>query len=111
MMLYLANAFSLQMVKSLDKCQLQIEKVSISQVINLLEHNKIINAIGHDSTMEAFNNLTGLNLSTNRINLSLGKGDKLIVMQFVGGRPPEGSILNDIDFLMKNVEFFYIVIK
>jgi len=110
-MLYLANAFSLQMVKSLDKCQLQIEKVSISQVINLLEHNKIINAIGHDSTMEAFNNLTGLNLSTNRINLSLGKGDKLIVMQFVGGRPPEGSILNDIDFLMKNVEFFYIVIK
>lgn len=111
MMLYLANAFSLQMVKSLDKCQLQIEKVSISQVINLLEHNKIINAIGHDSTVEAFNVLTGQNLTANRINLSLSKGDKMLVMQFVGGRPPEGAVLQDVNFLLKNVEFFYITIK
>jgi len=111
MTIYLANAFSLQMIKSLDKCNIQVEKISVNDVENLVSTNNIINAIGHDSTMGAFNNLTGFNFSTNRINLSLGKGDKLIIMQFIGGRPPEGSILNDIGFLMKNVEFFYIVIK
>lgn len=74
---YLANAFSLQMVNA-DQYKVEVEKVE-----NLPDG--LTSAIGHEDTARV------LGVEPNRVNISLEKGDVLYVAQLQGGRLPEGS--------------------
>ena len=74
---FLANAFSLQMLRSFP-CS-----VSIEEVKNL--PSGLTSAIGHPDTASV------LGVKTNRINVTLERGDIMYVAQLQGGRLPEGS--------------------
>jgi len=75
--IFLANAFSLQMLRSFP-CS-----VSIEQVEEL--PSGLTSAIGHPDTASV------LGVKTNRINVTLERGDVMYVAQLQGGRLPEGS--------------------
>lgn len=75
--MYLLNAFSLQMLTSLDV------KVDITEIHELPEG--LTSAIGHEDTARV------LGYPFARINVSLKPGDTAYVAQLMGGRLPEGS--------------------
>lgn len=89
--IYLANAFSLQMLKSAN-CTIQCE--TVDAIPEGLE-----SAIGHQDTAKV------LGVPMNRVNISLDSGDTLFVAQLTGGRLPEGATT-----LPEGFEFKYIKI-
>lgn len=109
MNMYLANAFSLQMI-SVFPCDIHIEEIDgINADYVCIQANTpedhpdhIISAIGHQNTANV------LGVPCNRINVSLNKGDVLFVAQLQGGRLPEGCTKLPEGF---NFRFFQITIK
>lgn len=87
---YLANAFSLQMIKDFP-CEIKVSKISFKDV----RLNTLISAVGHQDTANV------LGVECNRINVSLEKGDTLFVAQLQGGRLPEGCITLPDGFTFK----------
>ena len=94
-MLYLSNAFSIQMLSINTK--LSFSRISTSEA-QLLTHDAIQNnifqgVIGHADTANVVANELGISLNlNNRISLKLkAKSDILIVAQLTGGRLPEGT--------------------
>ena len=103
-MVYLSNAFSLQMLQDFP-CNVCIEEVSQNEAMPLTLVQEpscdeggvqcgwgdyrsewaFISAIGHQDTANV------LGVPMNRINVCLEKGDVLFVAQLQGGRLPEGS--------------------
>jgi hypothetical protein len=74
--------------------------LTLSETKTLLTTSDFINAIGHEGTVKLVNNLLGLDLQVNRINIKLTKDDTLIVVQ-IKERLQEGEILDsDILFHM-----------
>jgi hypothetical protein len=92
--IFLANAFSMQMLKRFP-CS-----VSIEQVDRL--PGGLTSAIGHQDTANV------LGVPMNRINVTLEKGDIMYVAQLQGGRLPEGSTTLPEGFSFK---YFKITIK
>ncbi len=76
-LMYLLNAFSLQMLQDFP-CNVSFEEVS-----SLPEG--LTSAIGHQDTASV------LEVPMNRISVSLKSGDTFYVAQLQGGRLPEGS--------------------
>ena len=103
--IYLANAFSLQMIKNFP-VSINIYEIgsigaeAICKRTNLpAEHREhIISAVGHPDTAAV------LGVPCNRIYVSLEKGDTLYVAQLVGGRLPEGCITLPEGFTIKFLE-------
>lgn len=75
--MYVTNAFSLQMVKA-NSYTIKVNK--IDSLPNNLE-----SAIGHADTAAV------LGYKPNRVSIELKKGDRLYVAQLMGGRLPEGA--------------------
>ena len=48
-------------------------------------------AVGHEDTAALFSNLLGTPVVANRINISLGSKDRVLVGQYTGPRLPEGT--------------------
>jgi len=101
---YIANAFSLAMLKS--DCSISVKEVSLDEAIIFLK-NGAQSAIGHQSTAEFVTMVTGVPTVANRIALSLVSGDKLLVLQLLG-RLPEGAVLTQED-LAKVPSKWYLV--
>jgi hypothetical protein len=80
---YIANAFSLQMLEDVSYSELTISEIDGECFDMIKPHLK--SAVGHQDTA----NVLGVECS--RVNVSLRKGDILIVAQLQGGRLPEGS--------------------
>ena len=77
---FLANAFSLQMLKNFP-CEIKVSEIAFEDV----KLSTLTSAVGHQDTANV------LGVECNRINVSLEKGDTLFVAQLQGGRLPEGS--------------------
>ena len=82
----LLNAFSLNMFNPSD-CFPVFREVSIDEV----KTHQIESAIGHADTARVLSNILGVDISTNRISVTLAKGDSAIVAQYIGPRLPEGA--------------------
>ena len=80
-MKYVSNAFSLGMLKG--NCNLSVEEISEEVFDNVKDD--CISCVGHEDTANI------LEVSFNRISVSLEKGDVLYVAQLTGGRLPEGA--------------------
>ena len=78
-MIYLSNAFSLQMLSSFPS------QISVSEVSREDVPVDAISAIGHADLACL------LSVECNRINVKLSSNDTLYVAQLVGGRLPEGT--------------------
>ena len=93
---YLANAFSINMLSkfpistTIDK----IDKEEFCLGLQLrLEDNELVNAIGHDSTINLINTLCGTELTKNRVEIKMEKGDLALIIMMTE-RLPEGKVLS-----------------
>lgn len=94
--IYLANAFSLNMLPlhNVFAKMFVIEVAPLTQreLCGVLREREVVNAIGHQSTVDLVNSICGTKLTANRTSIRLERGDKLIIIQ-ITERLPEGKIL------------------
>ena len=83
-MVYLANAFSLQMLTEVP-ATITVEEVKPQEI-----PNSIYSVIGHKDTAKVLSGILGFDVKMNREEIKLKKGDVLYVAQLIGGRLPEG---------------------
>jgi hypothetical protein len=86
--MYIANAFSLNMIASFP-ARLSVEEVGLDEARRLAV--TATSAVGHESTAAIFATLLGREVPVARINLRLQPGDALLVGQYVGPRLPDGA--------------------
>lgn len=86
-MLYLANAFSLQMLDTDKATAVSVKPISIDAV----KTAGFVSAVGHQDTAMVLTDMLGKNVPCNRVSLKLTPLDTLIVAQIVGGRLPAGT--------------------
>ena len=93
MHIYIANAFSLQMVEG-DAAKIAVSKVTAEYVKEYLYGRwaEVVSAIGHADTARVVAGLLESDrVTANRINVALQPNDLLVVAQVTGGRLPEGA--------------------
>jgi len=88
-MVYLSNAFSIQMLPETG-ATVQVVPVTPDQVVDALGE-KFISAVGHQDTAAVVSTILGVEVPMNRVNVHLDLGDTLFVAQIMGGRLPEGA--------------------
>lgn len=108
-MKYIGNAFSLAMIKNVPAV-IKIDEISIEDAKRLLAPGDFVSAVGHESTADILTRLLGLDIKFNRINISLDKGDMLIVFQLLG-RLPEGKILTEEEIKALPYKFFLVTVE
>lgn len=86
--MYISNAFSLNMISF--PAVVNVEEVSLDEAKRIVA--QCTSAIGHADTAAVFSSVLEAVLPTNRITLSIAKGETLLVGQYVGPRLPEGAI-------------------
>jgi hypothetical protein len=95
-MIYLANAFSLQMVSSMVRrdweLNITLRELSVEEVKSYLL-TYFVSAIGHIETSHFLEALLGIKVPVSRQAITLNHGDKLIVVQLLGERLPPGQEL------------------
>ena len=104
-MVYIGNAFSLQMICSEKPSVVKITRVDKTALIKYC-HNDMHgkhgqeslslageSIIGHADTAACLTKILGVPVPMNRKNISLSPGDVLFVAQVTGGRLPEGIMM------------------
>ena len=98
-MIYICNSFSLSMLPAWRR----EDVVSTGLVIQSMTDGKgflaamerlgdvVVSAVGHADTAALFSTLLGRKVEMNRISVSLGGDDVVLVGQLSGPRPPEGA--------------------
>ncbi|GAA0617099.1 DUF1874 domain-containing protein [Paenochrobactrum glaciei] len=109
---YLANAFSINMLSKFP-IKVTIDKIDRLEFCTNIDNEEIINAIGHDSTVQLINSLCDTKFEKNRIEIKLDKRDKLYIVQ-ISQRLEEGKILT-LEEILKLYEtgkdqFFVIIV-
>ena len=104
-MIFLANAFSLQMVQA-DQYRLAVKTVPVEEVAKRLQNEKWVSCVGHSDIAAVAGDMLGMEVQYNRGNISLREGDIVFVAQVIGGRLPEGStkLPNGYTIVWKQVE-------
>ena len=86
-MIYIGNAFSLQMVE--QNCKVTVTSADIHEVLQEIANNEFTSCIGHENLARvAGQALGGLSVDQlfHRIDICLLPGDTLYVCQLKGGR-------------------------
>jgi len=83
------NAFSFNMIGSYP-VSVNAEEVDVVTVRELIGSNAE-SAVGHADTAAVFADVLGISVPCARVNVSLEKGDVVIVGQYSGPRLPEGA--------------------
>lgn len=103
----LFNAFSIQMISSLEEASVSFKKISVGQAKNLLADG-VDSFIGHADTAVVISGLLGMNVPAQRRFGSLVPGETAIVAQIVGGRLPEGCTTLPDGF---SIQFFQVTVQ
>lgn len=90
-MLYLANAFSLNMLDRLLLRSPVIVPLEFESVKDSLQHESFTSVVGHPDTAALFSALLEIPVTCNRATVRLKRGDILIVGQYTGPRLQEGA--------------------
>ncbi|ARM76422.1 STIV orfB116 family protein [Acidianus manzaensis] len=102
-MRYLANGFSPSMISSNDAVLL-IKRIDSEQFCEEVKAGNIINAIGHEATVQFINELCGTTFTKNRIEIKLKENDQLFIVSLTK-RIEEGKVLSKEE--MKQITAFY----
>jgi hypothetical protein len=86
-MIYLLNAFSLNMI--VGDADLLVRQVGIEAARNIAR--VATSAVGHADTAAVFSDVLGVDVPTNRVSVTLNVGDLALVGQYSGPRLPEGA--------------------
>ena len=90
-MVFLGNAFSLQMLDLTKEHEMRVTPLSKQEADSFLLYNEFISCIGHADTAAVLDNMLETHVECNRVNVKLTEDDVLIVAQLTGGRLPEGA--------------------
>ena len=94
---YLTNAFSINMLNEFP-VNITIDRIDKDEFcLNLemrSEEGELVNAIGHDSTVNLVNKLCEVQLQKNRIEVKMQKGDTALIIM-IAERLPEGKVLSN----------------
>lgn len=90
-MIFLGNAFSLQMLNIEKEVKVNIKPLSKEEFKSELGE-EFVSAVGHADTAQVLSEELQVEVPMNRVFVSLGKDDTLLVAQLIGGRLPEGAI-------------------
>lgn len=86
-MIYLGNAFSLQMLNLQKQARVLVTPVTSDKVANA----DFESVVGHADTAAVLTDMLQRPVSCNRTSVRLQDGDVLFVAQVTGGRLPEGA--------------------
>lgn len=86
----LFNAFSIQMISSMEEASVSFKKVSVGQAKNLLA-GEVDSYVGHADTAAVISSLLGMEVPAQRRFGTLVPDETAVVAQVVGGRLPEGA--------------------
>lgn len=96
-MMYLTNAFSVNMlpsssITSFGDFQINFREVSLEVAKNILTEEEWISAVGHQSTADLLSVLFGIEIIPNRISVEMRRKslDFLLMAQYSGPRLQEG---------------------
>ena len=67
--------------------------ITIAQAQEIAQNNKILSAVGHESTAQVLTTILGVDIPVNRILFAQEVGQQAIVLK-IKGRIPEGKILS-----------------
>jgi len=94
---YLINVFSINMLNEFP-VNITIDRIDKDEFcLNLemrSEEGELVNAIGHDSTVNLVNKLCEVQLQKNRIEVKMQKGDTALIIM-IAERLPEGKVLSN----------------
>ncbi len=111
--LTIGNSFSLQMLpENFNPEKLHIVEVDKEEFRNWIlwyEHYgmQVESALGHDSTVNLYNQVMDARMWTNRKNVSL-EGEVLFVFQISGRRPEEGKIYTEEELKEFDIRYFIV---
>lgn len=88
-MLYVANAFSLQMLDLTRSNKVSV--VPVDDPKDVVAGREFTSAVGHADTARIFSEMLGTEVPAQRVNVKLTVEDTLLVGQYVGPRLPEGA--------------------
>jgi len=88
--MYICNAFSLNMLKSLN-VNVAIRPISIQDMRDFNAEKPLESAVGHIGTAQVFSSELGFDVPANRVSLALGPGNRLLVGQYRGPRLEAGA--------------------
>ena len=88
-MLYVGNAFSLQMLDLTRPNKVSVTPVDDPKTV--IAGREFTSAVGHADTANLFSGLLGVDVPSQRINVKLTAADTILVGQYVGPRLPEGA--------------------
>jgi len=90
-MWYLANTFSLNMLKDTE-ATLKVSEVDVVTVKSLLQTKTWQSCVGHQGTVDILNSLLDMDIPFNRVAVKMEKGDAVVVFQIMT-RVEEGKVL------------------
>ena len=91
-MLYLVNAFSLNMLQFADQeLTISFKPISSNAAQGLLHSSEFKNAIGHPTTDTVIRSQLNIDQAGERMNVLLVDEDQLVVAQYRGPRLGEGA--------------------
>ena len=114
---FLTNAFSLNMLREFPT-NLTIDKIDRDEfcleVEMRLEDGELVNAIGHESTVNLINKLCEVRLQKNRTEVKMSEGDRALVIM-IAERLPEGKVLSDTEiediYRQDKITFYDVIIE
>lgn len=86
---HVLNAFSLNMFDDPEGF-IDFREISLDEARDLLALG-YLSGVGHASTAAVFSEVLGIGIPTNRVNVTLKKGDVALVGQYRGPRLEEGA--------------------
>ena len=90
-MLYVANAFSINMLPQKSMCVVEFHKLTTEEARQIISQHSFRSYIGHADLARIASDLLGVQLEVNREALVLKEDDRLLVVQYRGPRLPEGT--------------------
>jgi hypothetical protein len=90
-MLYVTNAFSINMLPQKSMCTVEFHKLTTEEARRVMSGYPFRSYIGHADIANLASELLGVQLEVNRETLVLQEGDRLLVVQYRGSRLPEGA--------------------
>lgn len=88
-MLWILNAFSLNLLRGADEARLTVRVIDEGEARSLAVGG--VSAVGHADTAALFSSLLGCPIEARRATVALGVGDAALVGQLHGQRLPEGA--------------------
>ena len=102
------NAFSIQMIASLNEASVSFKKITTEQAKNLLRNSNPESYVGHTDTAAVISNLLGMEIPPFRRFGTMVPGETAVVAQVLGGRLPEGCTTLPEGF---SIQFFQVTVQ